>query len=94
MGTLTLVLWLAIAVLVSAVIDQIVPRISLPLIQVVMGAAIAVVAGRAVDVNLDPDLFLVLFIAPLLYLEAKDADKALLWRNRKPILSLAIGPLI
>ncbi len=94
MGTLTLVLWLAIAVLVSAVIDQIVPRISLPLIQVVMGAAIAVVAGRAVDVNLDPDLFLVLFIAPLLYLEAKDADKALLWRNRKPILSLAIGLVV
>lgn len=94
MGTLTLVLWLAIAVLVSAVIDQIVPRVSLPLIQVVMGAVIAVFAGRAVDVNLDPDLFLVLFIAPLLYLEAKDADKALLWRNRKPILSLAIGLVV
>lgn len=94
MGTLTLVLWLAIAVLVSAVIDQVVPRVSLPLIQVVMGAVIAVFAGRAVDVNLDPDLFLVLFIAPLLYLEAKDADKALLWRNRKPILSLAIGLVV
>ena len=66
MGTLTLVLFLAIAVLVSAVFDQIVPRISLPLIQVVLGAVIAIVAGRAVDVDLDPDLFLVLFIAPLL----------------------------
>lgn len=94
METLTLVLWLAIAVLVSAVIDQIVPRVSLPLIQVAMGAVIAVFAGSVIDVNLDPDLFLVLFIAPLLYLEAKDSDKALLWRNRKPILSLAIGLVV
>lgn len=91
---LTLVLWLLIAVLVSAVIDQIVPKVSLPLIQVVMGAVIAVFAGNAVDVDLDPDLFLVLFIAPLLYIEAKDADKALLWRNKKPILSLAIGLVV
>lgn len=94
MATLTLVLWLAIAVLVSAVIDQIVPRISLPLIQVVMGAVIAIFAGSVVDIHLDPDLFLVLFIAPLLYLEAKDADKSLLWRNKKPILSLAIGLVV
>lgn len=94
METLTLVLCLAIAVLVSAVIDQIVPRVSLSLIQVVMGAVIAIFAGNAIDVDLDPDLFLVLFIAPLLYLEAKDADKALLWRNKKPILSLAIGLVV
>lgn len=94
MATLTLVLWLAIAVLISAVIDQIVPRVSLPLIQVVMGAVIAIFAGSVVDIYLDPDLFLVLFIAPLLYLEAKDADKSLLWRNKKPILSLAIGLVV
>ncbi len=94
METLTLVLLLAIAVLASAVVDQVLPRISLPLIQVILGAVIAVFAGSAVDIDLDPDLFLVLFIAPLLYLEAKDADKALLWRNKKPILSLAIGLVV
>lgn len=94
MEILTLVLWLAIAVLVSAVIDRVVPRVSLPLIQVVMGAIIAIFMGATVDVRLDPDLFLVLFIAPLLYIEAKDSDKALLWRNKKPILSLAIGLVV
>lgn len=94
MGILTLVLFLVIAVLVSAVLDRIVPRISLPLVQVILGAVIAIFAGRNVDVDLVPDLFLVLFIAPLLYLEAKDANKSLLWRNRKPILSLAIGLVV
>lgn len=94
METLHLVLWLAVAVLVSAIFDRMVPRVSLPLIQVVMGALIAIFARSQVEVDLDPELFLVLFIAPLLYLEAKDADKALLWRNKKPIISLAIGLVV
>lgn len=94
MGTLTLVLCLAISVLLSAVVDRIIPRVSLPLIQVVMGALIAVGAGNVIDVKLDPELFLVLFIAPLLYIEAKDADKVVLWHNRGPIISLAIGLVV
>ena len=94
MDTLTLVLWLAVAVLISAIFDRIIPRVSLPLIQVVLGVVIAIGAGNAIDVNLDPDLFLVLFIAPLLYIEAKDADKAQLWKYKGSILSLAIGLVI
>lgn len=94
MATLTLVLLLIVAVLISAVIDQVIPRVSLPLIQVIMGIVIAIFAGDIIDVNLDPSLFLVLFIAPLLYLEAKESDKALLWKNKVPILSLAIGLVI
>lgn len=44
--------------------------------------------------TLDPELFLVMFIAPLLYDEAKHADKQALWRERKPVLSLAIGLVV
>lgn len=59
-----------------------------------MGVIIALGAGNVIDVKLDPELFLVLFIAPLLYIEAKDADKAVLWSNRGPIISLAIGLVV
>jgi CPA1 family monovalent cation:H+ antiporter len=91
---LTLALLLLVAVLVSSILDQIIPRVSLPLIQICLGLVIAVVAGGGVEVTLDPDLFLVLFIAPLLYDEAKHADKKALWHQRKPVLSLAIGLVI
>lgn len=91
MAALTLSLILLAAVLVSAVVDQLVPRISLPLIQIAIGVVVAIVAGQAVDIDLDPELFLVLFIAPLLFDEAKHADKVTLWEYRVPILSLAIG---
>lgn len=94
MEALTLVLFLSISVLVSAVIDQIVPKVSLPLIQIVMGCVIAIFARDAIVISLEPDLFLVLFIAPLLYIEAKSADKLQLWINRTPILLLAIGLVV
>ena len=94
MEALTLGLLLLVAVLASSLIDQIIPRVSLPLIQIVIGLLIAVVAGGEVEVTLDPELFLVMFIAPLLYDEAKHADKQALWRGRKPVLSLAIGLVV
>ncbi len=94
MEALTLSLLLLAAVLVSSLLDQIIPRVSLPLIQIALGLVIAIVAGGDVEVTLDPELFLVLFIAPLLYDEAKHADKVALWRERKPVLSLAIGLVV
>ena len=82
------------AVLVSSVIDQLVPKVSSPLIQIGLGLVIALFAPSQIRIGLDPDLFLVLFIAPLLYDEAKSVDKAALWRNRRPVLSLAIGLVV
>ena len=91
METFSLALLLLAAVLVSSVIDQLVPKVSSPLIQIALGLVIALLTPSQVSIGLDPELFLVLFIAPLLYDEAKRADKTALWHNRKPVLSLAIG---
>ena len=91
---LMLALLLLAAVLVSSVIDQLVPKISSPLIQILLGLGIALLASSQIKIELDDKLFLVLFIAPLLYDEAKNIDKASLWRNRKPVLSLAIGLVV
>lgn len=94
METMTLILFLTLAVLLSAVLDKFIKYITLPLVQIALGIVIAVFASGAVDVTLDPDLFLVVFIAPLLYIEAKHADRMSLWRDIKPILGLAIGLVI
>lgn len=88
---LELVLFLLATVLVSSVVTQLVPRVSAPLVQIVLGVAVALLAPGHMEITLDPELFMVLFIAPLLYDEAKNADKAALWRYRGPALSLAIG---
>lgn len=87
----TLILLLLAAVLVSSVLDQLVPRVSAPLIQIALGFIIAMLAVTPFHFSVDPDLFLVLFIAPLLFDEAKRADKGSLWKNKRSIASLAIG---
>ena len=69
------------AVLLSSVIDQLVPKVSSPLIQIGLGLLIALVMGTQISIAFDPNLFLVLFIAPLLYDEAKNLDKKALWRT-------------
>lgn len=94
MATFELVLLLGVSILVSAVVDQLVPRVSLPLIQVVIGLIIALVATTPINATLDPEFFLVLFVAPLLFHDAKHADKHALWRNKGVILSLAIGLVV
>ena len=91
MEAFTLILLLLAAVLVSSVLDQLVPRVSAPLIQIALGFIIAMLAVTPFHFSVDPDLFLVLFIAPLLFDEAKRADKGSLWKNKRSIASLAIG---
>lgn len=89
-----LILMLLLAVLLSSVLDQVVPRVSSPLIQIALGVGIAMLAISPIEVNLDPELFLVLFIAPLLFSDALEADKRNLWENKTTIVSFAIGLVI
>lgn len=85
---------LAAAVLASAVFDQLVRGVSMPLIQIAIGAVLALCGVTVAGFEVDSELFLVLFIAPLLYQEARSVDKVALWSNRIMILSLAIGLVI
>lgn len=94
MSTFGFILILAAAVLVSAVVNQMVRGVSTPLIQIAIGAGIALCGFTTANFTVDPELFLVLFIAPLLYDEARQADKVSLWSNRTVILSLAVGLVV
>ena len=91
MATFELVLLLLAAVLISAVLDQFIPKVTLPLIQIAAGVIIALFARDYIKITLDPNLFIVLFVAPLLYYDARALDKGALWHNKRPVLSLAIG---
>ncbi len=94
MAALQLVLLLLAAVLVSSVVDQILPKVSIPLVQIAMGILIAIFAGSRVQIGLNTELFLVVFIAPLLFHEASKADKSALWHYKKTFLSYAIGLVV
>ena len=89
-SVLILILCILGAVLLSSFLSRFLPRISTPLVQIVLGL-IASQMPFFPDVQLDPELFLVLFIAPLLYLETHEINKSQLLKSLKLSLSLAIG---
>ena len=84
-------LLLLLAVVVSGSIARI-TRIALPLVQIALGAGIVLVTGRTVD--LEPDIFFLLFLPPLLFLDGWRIPKEALFRDRTVILELALGLVI
>lgn len=94
LAALELALLLLATVLASSILDQIIPRISLPLIQIALGAVVGFLAREQITITLNPELFLVLFIAPLLFHEAQEANNMSLWKNRTSMLSYAIGLVV
>ncbi|MEO5755403.1 MAG: Na+/H+ antiporter [Mesorhizobium sp.] len=65
-------------------------RVPLPVLQIAIGAALAWPA-RGLHIEIDPELFLLVFIPPLLFGDAFSAPKRELIALRGPILDLAIG---
>ncbi len=94
MATLQFILLASSAVLVSAILDELIPRVSMPLIQIGLGIIIALLSWNPITLDISPDIFLLFFIAPLLYNEARDSDRTSLWRHRTSVLSLAIGLVV
>lgn len=84
------VLALLVAIFISNLLNRFVPFVSVPLIQIGLGVIIAVMP-ITFDLKLNPELFLVMFIAPLLFNDGKRTDKTALWGMRMPILVLALG---
>lgn len=94
MATLQLILVLSIAVLASSILAELLPRVSAPLIQVGIGVIICLVAPTPISIDISPDIFLWLFIAPLLYDEAKRSDRTSLLKNRSSVVSLTVGLVV
>ena len=90
MAAFELIVCIIAAVVLSSVLSRFIPKVSTPLVQIALGA-LASQLPFFPNVTLDPELFMVLFIAPLLYLEARSINKTSLLKNLKLSLSLAIG---
>lgn len=84
------ILIMLIAVLASSFVGARFPKISTPLVQIATGIGLALLP-ISFEMHLEPELFMVLFIAPLLFNDANKMDKPSLWRLKFPVLWLALG---
>ncbi len=93
METITLILVLLLAVVVSGVISRALPlAIPRPLVQIALGAAVGLVANWRI--TLDPEVFFLLFLPPLLFLDGWRIPREELFKDGKTILELALGLVI
>lgn len=89
MDVAVFILVVLVFVAVSGALVRLV-RVPLPVLQIAIGAALAWPV-RGIHVEIDPELFLLVFIPPLLFGDAYGAPKRELIALRGPILDLAIG---
>ena len=93
METFQFVLIVLTCVAASSVIDKFVD-VSIPVIQVVIGLLVALVLPSVQEVHLESELFMLVFIAPLLFNETRETNIRALLLNLNSILSLAIALVI
>jgi CPA1 family monovalent cation:H+ antiporter len=89
MQTAYTVLILLMLVGVSRLLGRLIP-LPLPLVQIAAGALLAW-PTLGLHVALDPELFLFLFLPPLLFSDGWRIPKREFWRLKGPILTLAVG---
>lgn len=90
METITIVLALLFAVVVSGIVARLLPiPVPRPLVQIALGAAIGLVADWRV--TLDPEIFFLLLLPPLLFLDGWRIPSEDLFKDGRTILGLALG---
>jgi CPA1 family monovalent cation:H+ antiporter len=82
-----------LAVVVSGYLVRVLPvSVPLPLAQIVLGVLVTLFSDSAVQLN--PDIFLLVFLPPLLFLDGWHIPKADLFRDKLVIIELALGLVV
>ena len=90
MEVIGLVLFMLASVVLSGIAVRVLPRaVPAPLVQIGLGALIA--GASSYEVALDPEIFFLLFLPPLLFLDGWRIPKEGLLRDKGMILALAFG---
>ncbi|MFK4565678.1 cation:proton antiporter [Enterococcus sp. UD-01] len=89
-----LIIVFTLAITFSNVFNRIFPIIPLPIVQIIVGVLIGI-TEMGQEISFEPEIFLVMIIAPLLFREGERNDTASTMKNFSVILFLAfIGVLI
>lgn len=91
MEAIVTILTLLLAVIVSGSLARF-TRLPLPLVQIVLGVVLALSFVKTVE--LKPEVFFLLFLPPLLFLDGWRIPKTALFRDRTVILELSLGLVV
>lgn len=93
MEAITASLILLVAIIISGQIARLLPLpIPVPLVQIGLGAVLA--ALFHIEIELNPEIFFLLFLPPLLFLDGWRIPKEGLFKDKGTILELALGLVV
>jgi CPA1 family monovalent cation:H+ antiporter len=87
MEATTIIIILVIAMVLTNILDSIFESLPLPLIQLAVGILLGLLSESMLE--LEPEIFMALVIAPLLFRESEEADLLSLWRFKKQVFFMA-----
>lgn len=90
MENFIVILSLVLAVIISTVIHFYIPKVPLAFIQIAIGMLIFL-TPIPLNVDFEPELFLIGIIAPLLFLEGYTVSRLYMIKYLKPIILMALG---
>ncbi|GHU53220.1 sodium:proton antiporter [Clostridia bacterium] len=88
MEVVNVVIAILFAIVLSNVLNNLFPKLPLTLIQIGFGCLLAMTSLET-TLELEPELFMVMIITPLLYHEAEVTDLSSLWQVKRPIFLMA-----
>lgn len=91
METFAFILTIIVVVIASQPVATVMRIVPLPIVQIGIGALLAWPLTGGLHVELEPELFLLVFIPPLLFGDAWQAPKREFWRMRGQIAAMAFG---
>ncbi len=89
MNYLVVILVIMIAIIIANFLSQLVPKVPKAFWQILAGIILALIPGTLSQIHLEPDLFLMLIIAPLLFYEGQHTQARLISKNFSAIIRLA-----
>lgn len=90
MENLVIILYLLVAVLCANIVHALYPKIPLALYQIAAGALVILLPMNTANVELDPEIFMMLIIGPLLFNDGQQQSIAKLTSHLRSIWSMAI----
>jgi CPA1 family monovalent cation:H+ antiporter len=87
MEATTVIIILVIAMVLTNILDSFFESLPLPLIQLAVGFFLGLFSENMLE--LEPEIFMALVIAPLLFRESEEADLLSLWRFKKQVFFMA-----
>lgn len=91
--TITIALLLLLAVIISGIVSRAIPLpLPRPLFQIALGSVIGLIADWRV--TLDPEIFFLLFLPPLLFLDGWRIPREELFKDGETVIELALGLVV